>query len=108
MAELWSGRERVALQVATFVANKHLKLIEPGLAVELRQQGQRLVIDLTARSLARFVEVSLAGAEVVFSDNYVDVPARRTISLSCPLPPGWTVDQARAALQVRSLYHSFA
>ncbi len=108
VAELWQGNERIALNVATFVANKHLALVEPALAVELHQQGQYLVIDLTAQSLARFVEVNLTGVDVVFSDNYFDVPAGRAISVSCPLPPGWTVDQARAALKVRSLYHSFA
>ncbi|MCB0181635.1 MAG: hypothetical protein KDI62_25635, partial [Anaerolineae bacterium] len=71
------------------------------------QQGDQLVIDLTAHALARFVEVSLEGADVVFSDNYFDLPAGRTVRLSCPLPPGWTIDQARAALTVRSLHNSF-
>lgn len=108
VAELWQGNERVALHVATFVANKHLALSEPALAVEVDQQGHQLVIELIAQSLARFVELSLDGIDTVFSDNYFDVPAGRTIRAGCPLPPGWTLEQARAALKVRSLYDSFA
>ena len=108
VAELWQGSERVALKVGLCAPNKHLTLIEPALAVEVHQQSHQLVVDLTAQSLARFVELSLDGVDVVFSDNYFDVPAGRTLSVSCPLPKGWTVDQARAALKVYSLYHSFA
>jgi beta-mannosidase len=108
VAELWHGNERVALNVSTFVANKHLALSEPTLTVEVHQQSHQLIINLMAQSLARFVELSLDGADVVFSDNYFDVPAGRTINVSCPLPEGWTVAQACAALKVRSLYNSFA
>lgn len=80
IAELWQANQRLALNVGTFVANKHLALSEPALAAELRHQavGQQLVVELTARSLARFVELSLDRADVVFSDNYFDLPARRT------------------------------
>jgi beta-mannosidase len=75
---------------------------------ELQRQGDQLVVDLAARSLARFVELRLDGADVVFSDNYFDVPAGRTLRVSAPLPEGWSLDRARAALKVRSLYDSFA
>ncbi|HRV95974.1 MAG TPA: glycoside hydrolase family 2 protein, partial [Anaerolineae bacterium] len=59
VAELWQGSERVALNIGLFAPNKHLALVEPELTVEAHQQGDQLVIDLTAQSLARFVEVSL-------------------------------------------------
>jgi beta-mannosidase len=108
IAELWRGDERVALNVSAFVANKHLALTEPALTLEVHRLGNQLVVDLTAQSLARFVELSLDRVDVVFSDNYFDVPAGRTIRVSCPLPENWTVAQARAALKVRSLYNSFA
>jgi beta-mannosidase len=54
------------------------------------------------------VELSLNGVDGVFSDNYFDVPAGRTSRVSCPLPESWTLEQARTALKVRSLYDSFA
>jgi beta-mannosidase len=63
-------------------------------------------VTLTSQSLARLVEISLDGADVVFSDNYFDLPAGRPVSVSCPLPGGWTLAQARAALKIRSVYDS--
>ena len=109
IAELWQGEQRVALQVGLFAPNKHLMLTDPGLNVKVQQEADgQLKFDLTAKSLARFVELKLTGADVVFSDNYFDVLAGRTVSVTCPLPSGWTLDQAQKALQVQSLYNSFA
>jgi beta-mannosidase len=63
---------------------------------------------LTSQSLARFVEIKLEDApNVVFSDNYFDLPRGRTLMVSCPLPAGWTESQAEKALRVYSLYDSF-
>jgi beta-mannosidase len=94
--------------VTAFVPDKHLSLASPELTVSLRLEADQLVCAMSAQSLARFVELSLAGATVVFSDNFFDVPAGRTITVTCPLPDGWTVEAARRALKVRSLYDSFA
>jgi len=54
------------------------------------------------------VELSLASADVVFSDNYFNLPAGRTVEIFCPLPVGWTLDQARKAFSLRSVYDSFS
>jgi beta-mannosidase len=108
IAELWKDREYLSRQVATFVPNKHLELDEPQIEMKASTTGQRLMLLLKARSLARFVELGLAGADVIFTDNYFDLPAGRTATVSCSLPDGWKLDQAKAALQVRSLYNSYA
>ena len=107
VCELWQEDQRVALDVSTFAPDKHLSLSDPRLAVDVRQECEELLFALTAESLARFVELSLEGVDVVFSDNYFDAPAGRTISVTCPLPGGWTLEGVRAALRVRSLYDSF-
>ena len=108
IGELWQEDHRVALALATFVPNKHLELKNPQLRVDVRQTGDQLVFEVQAQSLARFVELALTGADVVFSDNFFDVPVGRPITVTCPLPRGWTLDQAREALNKRSLYDSFA
>jgi beta-mannosidase len=108
VCELRQGGKRVALQVAPFVPTKHLELIDPALQVAVREEGEQLAFDLAAGSLARFVELSLEGVDAVFSDNYFDLPAGRTVTVTCPLPEGWTIERARAALSVRSVYDSFA
>ena len=102
-AGLWQNGEQRALQVATFVPEKAMSLEDPGLQVSLEQVDDRLAIRLQTRRLARFIQLDLAGADVLFSQNYFDLPARRAVEVECTLPNGWTLDQAQAALQVRSL-----
>ena len=103
VAELWAGAERKGLQVATFVPELHMPLANAGLRNELNEADGSVMVRVEAKSLARFVELSFAGADALFSDNYFDLPAGRTVTIACRLPQGWTVEQARAALQVRSL-----
>jgi beta-mannosidase len=108
IAELRQGAQIVARQVVPFVPTKHLDLTDPATTAMLRREGDQVVVDVAARSLARLVEVALAGADVVFSDNYFDLPAGRLVTVAAPWPAGWTLDQARAALSIRSVYDSYA
>ena len=108
IAELHQGGQVLSKQVAFFIPTKHLCLTDPSISVDLRSEGDQLMIELTSRSLARLVECSLEGADVVFSDNYFDLPAGRAVTVSAPLPEGWTLSQMQAAFKVRSVYDSFA
>ena len=104
VAELWQGDRRLAGQTAFFVPTKHLALVDPQIRAAVTLEEGLLAIELSARSLARLVECSLTGADVVFSDNYFDLPARKTIRVTAPLPAGWDLAAAQAALKVRSVY----
>lgn len=96
-------------QLATFVRNKHLKLVDPQLKAYLHDAGDGTVrVELETSSLARFVELSLDDADVVFSDNYLDVLPGEIMQVRCPLPEGWTIDDLARSLTVFSLYDSFA
>ncbi len=108
VAELLQGGQKVALQVATFVPTKHLSLVEPAVKASLHADGGLLAIELESGSLARLVELSLEGMDVVFSDNYFDLPAGRTLRVTCPLPSGWTSAQAQSALRIRSVFDSYS
>ncbi|MCA9973140.1 MAG: glycoside hydrolase family 2 protein [Anaerolineales bacterium] len=107
VAELWQADALLARQIATFAPTKHLQLADPRLTAVCRQEGEQLRIEVNGRSLARLVELSLAGADAVFSDNYFDLPAGRTAAVTCALPPGWSLSQAEAALRLRSVYDAF-
>jgi len=107
ISELWKGRKLLARQMATFAPNKHLELVDPRIETKISAADQQLTIQLKAQTLARFVELELEGVDVVFSDNYFDLPAGQTLKISCPLPEGWNLEQARAAVRIRSLYDSY-
>jgi beta-mannosidase len=108
VAELNQGEQLISRQTAFFAPTKHLSLVDPKLSAQLSVEGENLQIELTSNSLARLVECTLEGADVVFSDNYFDLPAGRTVMISTPLPACWTLPQAQAAFKVRSVYDSFA
>ncbi|MDR3578057.1 MAG: glycoside hydrolase family 2 protein [Anaerolineaceae bacterium] len=108
VAELWQAGKIKARQTAFFVPTKHLELNEPAISVQLYVEQEQIRIELTAHSLARLVECALEGANVIFSDNYFDLPAGRTVNVFAPLPSGWTASQAKTAFKVRSIYNSYA
>ncbi|NTV37728.1 MAG: glycoside hydrolase family 2 protein, partial [Anaerolineales bacterium] len=108
VCELWHGQERLSWCVNGFAPDKHLMLTDPGLTCTVSLSDGILTFELAASSLARFVELSLNGADVVFSDNYFDLPAGLTIRVTAPLPTGWTLEQCQKALTVRSLYNTYA
>ncbi len=108
VAELWKGHET---HLAPTGSLRPQQAPGPGRSAASRCKvslsGGLLKIELTARSLARFVEVELEGVDVVFSDNYFDLPAGQTVAVTCPLPQGWSLEQAREAVRVYSLVDSY-
>ncbi len=107
VCELWRGRTKIASCISPFAPIKHLALADPGLKAKAGLGKKGLVIDVTAKKLALFVELSLVGADVVFSDNYFDLPAGASARITAPLPAGWTPARARKALRIRSLIDSY-
>jgi beta-mannosidase len=107
-AELWQGETRLSRQTSFFVPTKHLALKNPQIDSNLSLQDGRLSIGLAARSLARLVECSLTGADVIFDDNYFDLPAQKVTTVTAPLPAGWDLAKARAAFRVRSVYDTYS
>jgi beta-mannosidase len=105
VAGMWRDGKLVSQSITPFVANKHLELRRPGLKVQSHVEGKTLWVDVSSHSLARFVELSIDGADAVFSDNYFDVPAGMTVTVTTQLPENWT---AESKVQARSLYESFA
>jgi beta-mannosidase len=107
VCELWDGPIRIATQISTFVPNKHVSFSNPGLKVEINQQDDMLILSITSKSIARFVELKFEGVDVVFSDNYFDIPAGRKVIITCPIPEGWDIETAKQTLRTYSLYDSF-
>ncbi len=108
VAELWGAEGRVAQQVATFAPTKHVRLEDPAITAHVRVDGETLHIALHAQSLARLIELAFTGADVIFSDNYFDLPAGRPVEVTAPLPLGWNAAQAQAALKIQSIYDTYA
>jgi beta-mannosidase len=85
-----------------------LSLTNPKITADLESRDDDVIIELQSESLALLVEVSLDGADVIFSDNYINLPPGRRVQLSCPLPAGWTLTRVQEALKVFSVFDSYA
>jgi beta-mannosidase len=103
VAELWQSDTCLARRVAAFVPDKHLELAAAHMDVAVSLSDNQLTICIQADTLARFVELSLEGADVIFSDNYFDLPAGRSTTITCLMPEGWDIMQAKRSLKIRSL-----
>jgi beta-mannosidase len=107
VAELWQGDLRLIRQTAFFAPTKHLLLIDPQITTSVNLNKGVLDVELSACSLARLVECSLAGADAIFSDNYFDLPAKKSANVTVTLPDGWDLAKAQAVLRMRSVYDSY-
>jgi beta-mannosidase len=107
VAELYQDDEKIATSVSCFSPIKHLALTDPSLNIDVTLNDNTLIFSIFAGSLARFIELALDGVDVVFSDNYFDVPAGQSVTVTAPTPEGWTLDKARQATQIRSLINSY-
>ncbi len=118
--ELWQDGERLSLGVAPFAPDKHLELEDPQLRCDVVGTDEGFEISVTAERTARFVWLALEGIVpsttegpsafnpgAVFSDNYFDIPAGRTVTVQLPALDGWTVERVSKSLRVRSLVDSF-
>lgn len=103
IVELLQAGKCLQRKVALFVPTKHLKTSPDPINFLVTLVGDKLEYTLQATTLARFVELRLEGTEVVFSDNYFDLPAGRTATVTCPLPHGWDLAHAKQCTKVHSL-----
>jgi beta-mannosidase len=108
IAELRQGDQFVTRQTAYFVPIKHLSLTDPVITANLQIQNGELIVELISHSMALLVEVSLKGADVVFSDNYFNLPSGRCVQISGPLPVGWTLSRAQKEMRLFSVYDSYS
>jgi beta-mannosidase len=108
IADLWQGGQFIARQTAGFAPIKHLSMEDPAITAVIHSEKGKWIFDLSSRSLALLVELTLKDIDVIFSDNYFNLPPGRTIRISCPRPAGWTLSRARKSLKIRSVYDSYA
>ena len=107
IAELWQDNQLQSTQVVTFVPDKHLKLIDPELSAELTTDGDLVFITVTAKNLARFVEIRLNGIDAILSDNFFDIPANASRTVTCKKPEGLTIEELKGKLSLMHLYESY-
>ncbi|HEX2979254.1 MAG TPA: glycoside hydrolase family 2 protein, partial [Anaerolineaceae bacterium] len=107
VVQLLEGDQVVGQALRAFVPDKHLRLQAPGLKTEPVSVGGSLGVIVSAERLARFVELSIPGFDVIFSDNYFDLPAGSSKLVTFIPPENLDRETLLANLQAISLYDSY-
>jgi beta-mannosidase len=84
--ELLIGGKRRALGMTPFTPSKHLELTDARLTLKVGSDDTGHFVDVTTDKAARFVCLSVPGRDLVFSDNYFDIPAGRTVRVRADVP----------------------
>lgn len=106
-AELWDDENLISSQTVTFVPDKHIKYAEPGLSTRVHEKNDEATIEVSAKQFARFVEVKILGIETVFSDNYFDIPAGSTRTITCKIPGNLSGEDIQKNISLMHLFESY-
>ncbi len=90
--------------ITSFVPSKHLELPDSKIDVGVKRDAGRAYLELRSDKHARFVSLSIPENDTIFSDNYFDLPAGRTmlVDIESEIDPG-----ALSRIQVHSLRDSY-
>jgi beta-mannosidase len=108
--ELRKDDAQLRMGVLPFVPSKHLSLSDPELSLSVSETAAGFEIEVAAETLARFVWLAVEGADETFgafSDNFFDLPAGRSMTVTLPAVDGWDARRLEAALRIRSLVDSY-
>ena len=86
---------------------KHFEFLDPAISVEASEKEELFLLRVSAKAFAKYVELELAAADCVFSDNYFDLSAGedRLIEIRKDrISPRLALGELRDQLRVRSMY----
>lgn len=108
--ELRSEGKTVSHETLLFVKDKHYDFQQPEIQADVKEQDDRFVIQLHSKAYARYVELSLSGADGIFSDDYFDLPAgedRKVELLKKEISVPLSKAELEQQLVIRSLYDTY-
>ena len=77
-AELYDQKGNlIAVNTELGCKPKHFKFLNPEIKVEIEKTGDTAVFTVSSKRFAKNVELSLANDDIVFSDNYFDLPTEK-------------------------------
>ncbi|MFA5467322.1 MAG: glycoside hydrolase family 2 protein, partial [Candidatus Izemoplasmatales bacterium] len=102
-AEFIVSERIVSRNEVSFVPDKHLKLLKPTFSCSLFGKDKQYHLEIASDTYAKFIEVSIPGHDVVFSDNYFNIlkNEKKMIDFYCDSPVNLT------DIKIRSLYDSY-
>lgn len=104
------GDETVSNGTVLFVKSKHFGFLSPEISASISEEADRFVVQVTSKAFAKFTELGLKNADVVFSDNYFDLSAgdlKRIYIDKAKLRKEISLRSLEEQLTVRSLFDTY-
>jgi beta-mannosidase len=108
IAELWQNDQLIESKTAFFAPVKHLALTNPKLTTKVEVEAGEVRVTVLSQTMALQVELSFEGIDCVFSDNYFDLPANSSVSVTARLDENISKEALNLLLRVRTIYDSYA
>lgn len=93
-----------------FTRPKHYEFKNPMLQSYIQEKDSFYSVTVEAEQLAKNVELSIEGFDVVFSDNYFDICGGETIEITISkeqFPMDADYDKIKSGLKLKSIYDSY-
>lgn len=103
------GKE-VSTGTVLFVKAKHFGFTNPEISVNVFEEADKFILDVTSKAYARFIELDLRDADAIFSDNFFDLSANDVKKVELKkenLSSALTLQQLKGQLKVRSLVDTY-
>ena len=81
VCELLINGKSAGFNMTAFVPSKHLELPPAKISCEVKTDDKGLYVEVSSDNAARFVYLKVPKRDVLFSDNFFDLPARRTVNI---------------------------
>ncbi len=81
VTELLANGKPAGLAMTSFAPPKHLELRPAKLKVEPKRDAKGAYVEVSSDVTARWVCLSVPKRDVIFSGNYFDLPAGRTVTV---------------------------
>ncbi|MFV2050473.1 beta-mannosidase [Metabacillus sp. YM-086] len=106
---LEKGGEIISNGSVLFEPAKYFNFLDPKLALKIDETEEHFQIKVHSKSFAKYVELSIKDLDIVFSDNYFDVPVGEEIVVSINKAeyPSLTVKSLDENIVVRSYFDSY-
>lgn len=104
--ELHSKGECLSMGVTTFAPSKHLDLLDAEVSAAVEKIDDEVRISLESNKLVRYVMLEADGCDLLFSDNFFDLPAGRKVIVAADAK-GMSADEISSRLRITHLKESY-
>lgn len=95
--------EIICTRTALFAPEKNLDLPEAKFTTDISVSGKTATITVKSDKYARYVRLFVNGVFAPFSDNYFDLTAGETKTVTLPLPSQMSAEEVKSAFTVTSI-----